>query len=60
MDNYGEIIIYQTEDGMTKLDVRNVFLGPDILGIFGGLGFIIIDIVLIMVIRNWKKDEVLC
>ena len=38
----------------------NVFLGPDILGIFGGLGFIIIDIVLIMVIRNWKKEEVLC
>ena len=22
MDNYGEIIIYQTEDGLTKLDVR--------------------------------------
>ena len=22
MDNYGEIIIYQTEDGVTKLDVR--------------------------------------
>jgi membrane protease YdiL (CAAX protease family) len=38
----------------------NVFLGPDILGVFGGLGFIIIDIVIIMVIRKWKKDEVLC
>lgn len=36
----------------------NVFLGPDILGVFGGLGFIIIDIVIIMVIRKWKKDEV--
>ena len=22
MDNYGEIIIYQTEDGLIKLDVR--------------------------------------
>ena len=22
MDNYGEIVIYQTEDGLTKLDVR--------------------------------------
>ena len=22
MENYGEIIIYQTEDGLTKLDVR--------------------------------------
>ena len=22
MDNFGEIIIYQTEDGLTKLDVR--------------------------------------
>ena len=22
MDNLGEIIIYQTEDGLTKLDVR--------------------------------------
>ena len=22
MDNYGEIIIYQTEDGLTKLEVK--------------------------------------
>lgn len=33
----------------------NMFLGPDIVGIIGGLGFIIIDVILIMIMRQWKK-----
>ena len=35
----------------------NVFLGPDLLGVIGGIGFIIIDIALIMVMKKWKKVE---
>ncbi|MBP3819781.1 MAG: hypothetical protein J6H31_15950, partial [Butyrivibrio sp.] len=36
----------------------NMFLGPDLLGFIGGLGFIIIDVVLIMNMRKWKKGEI--
>ena len=36
----------------------NMFLGPDLLGVIGGLGFIMIDILLILLMRKWKKDAV--
>lgn len=35
----------------------NIFVGPDLLGIIGGVGFIVIDIILILIMRKWKKDE---
>ena len=35
----------------------NMFLGPDLVGIIGGIGFILVDIVLIIVMRKWKKAE---
>ena len=35
----------------------NIFLGPDLTGIIGGIGFIIVDIVLITVMKKWKAVE---
>ena len=35
----------------------NTFLGPDLTGIIGGIGFIIVDIVLITVMKKWKAVE---
>ena len=32
----------------------NMFLGPDVLGVIGGCGFIILDIALIMIMKNWN------
>ena len=33
----------------------NVFLGPDLLGIIGGCGFIVVDIILIVIM--WKREK---
>ena len=35
----------------------NMFLGPDLMGVIGGLGFIIIDIILITTMRKGRKGK---
>lgn len=36
----------------------NLFIGPDLSGIIGGLGFIIIGVVLGIIMMRWKKNEI--
>ena len=36
----------------------NLFIGPDLSGIIGGLGFIIIGVVLAIVMMHWKKNKI--